>query len=161
MEKLLCPACKGPHLDVLTDSSTKLEVDSCPECLGTWFDRAELAEFYRSPELIKRLLPVGGGSLHHTYEISATARACPRCRKGMERPHVGGIAVDVCRDCRGIWFDHGELRKITDIHKSRGLKGDEEVSQQIRDGMKKTGAKGGSLDVLGWFFNSFLGNKLR
>ncbi len=162
MGNLLCPACKGQPLDVLKDSGTGLEVDSCPECLGTWFDRAELAEFYKSKELMKRLIPVGGGSVHHTYEISARARACPRCLKGMERPHVGGIAVDVCRECRGIWFDHGELRKVTDIHKSRGLKGDEEVTQQIREGLRGGGSKGGGgLEVLGWFFNSFLGGKLR
>jgi cyanophycinase-like exopeptidase len=79
----------------------------------------------------------------------------------MDRPLVGGISVDVCRECRGIWFDHGELRKITEIHKTRGLKGDEEVTEQVRQGMRGGGSKGGTLEVLNWFFNSFLGTKLR
>lgn len=162
MAKLPCPACQGESLDTITDSGSGLEVDSCPGCLGVWFDAAELAEFYKSPELQKRLTPVGGGSVHHTYEVSAKARRCPRCRKGMDRPLVGGISIDVCRACRGIWFDHGELRKITEIHQTRGLKGDEEVTEQVRQGMRG-GAKGGggTLEVLNWFFNSFLGNKLR
>jgi Zn-finger nucleic acid-binding protein len=162
MAKLPCPVCQGQTLDPLTDSDSGLEVDSCPGCLGVWFDAAELSEFYKSPELIARLTPAGGGSLHHTYEISARARLCPRCRKAMERPHVGGIAVDVCKSCRGIWFDHGELRKITEIHKTRGLRGDDEVTEQVRQGTRG-GSKGGSgtLEVLGWFFNSFLGTRLR
>ncbi len=162
MSNLACPVCPRQPMELLTDSSTGLEVDSCPNCLGVWFDAAELSEFYQSPELIKRLTPTGGGSVHHTYEISAKARRCPRCRNGMDRPHVGGIAVDVCRECRGIWFDHGELRKITEIHKTRGLKGDEEVTEQVRQGMRGGSSKGGGpVEVLSWFFNSFLGTKLR
>lgn len=162
MEKIACPVCPKTPLDLITDSQSGLELDSCPNCLGVWFDAAELKDFYTSPELQKRLTPVGGGSVHHTYEISAKARVCPRCRKSMERPHVGGIALDVCRHCRGVWFDHGELRKITEIHKSRGLKGDEIVTEQVREGMRGERNKGGGpIEVLGWFLNSFLGTKLR
>lgn len=162
MGKINCPVCPQTELDLITDSQTGLEVDTCPVCLGVWFDAAELKEFYSSAELQQRLTPAGGGSLHHTYEISSKARSCPRCRKGMERPHVGGIALDVCRHCRGVWFDHGELRKITEIHKTRGLKGDELVADQVRQGMKgASGKSGGTLEVLGWFLNSFLGTKLR
>ncbi len=162
MAKLPCPVCRGQRLDPIVDRQSQLELDTCPNCLGVWFDAAELAEFYKSPELQKRLTPVGGGSVHHTYEISTKARGCPRCRKAMDQPHVGGIVLDVCRECRGVWFDHGELRKITEIHKTRGLKGDEIVTEQVRQGMKQSGDKGsGPLEVLGWFFNSFLSTKLR
>ena len=55
-----------------------------------------------------------------------------------------------------------ELRKITEIHKSRGLKGDEMVTDQVRQGMKgKGGGGGGTIEVLSWFLNSFLSSKLR
>lgn len=161
MTSLLCPVCNNQKMEVLKDSTTGLELDSCPNCLGVWFDAAELSEFYKSPELLKRLTPSGGGSLNHTYELSSRPRACPRCRKAMERPLVGGISVDVCRACRGIWFDDGELRKVTDIYKSRGLKGDDEVIDQVRQGMRGERSKGGGpLEVLGWFFNSFLSTKI-
>ncbi len=161
---ILCPVCKGQKLETLRDGSTQLEVDSCPNCMGVWFDSGELETFYKSADLQKRLNPVGGQSLHHTYEISAAARRCPRCRKGMERPLVGGISVDVCRECRGIWFDDGELAKITQIYKSRGLKGDELVAEQVRQGNRpdaKGGALGDAFGVVSWFLGSFLGNKLR
>lgn len=162
MARLPCPACKRVALNALVDKETGLEVDTCPECLGVWFDAAELSEFYQSPALQKRLTPQGSGSVHHTYEISTQARGCPRCRKAMDRPLVGGITLDVCRECRGVWFDNGELKKITQIHQTRGLKGDDEVTDQVRQGMRKGGQKPGSkLEVLGWFLNSFLGTKLR
>ena len=153
MRKLRCPACKKASLEPLTDKQTGLEVDSCDTCLGVWFDAAELKEFYSSKELQKRLTPVGGGSLHHTYDISTQVRACPRCRKALEQPLVGGITLDVCRHCRGIWFDYGELRKITEIHKTRGLKGDKDVTDQVRQGMKGE-RKGPRLEVVSWFLNS-------
>jgi Zn-finger nucleic acid-binding protein len=156
-----CPACKNQELESSSDSKTSLELDSCPNCLGIWFDAGELQTFYKSSELLQRFAPVGGGSLHHTYEISASARRCPRCRKGMERPLVGGISVDVCRACRGIWFDDGELQKVTKIYKERGLKGDELVTDQIRGGMTGKPAKGDAFSVVSWFFNSFLGTPLR
>ncbi len=158
---MLCPACKKQQMETSQDPETKLEVDSCPECLGIWFDAGELETFYKSRELVKRFTPVGGDSIHHTYEISASARRCPRCRKGMERPLVGGISVDVCRDCRGIWFDQGELSKVTQIYKTRGLKGDDMVADQVRGGHSSKPGKGDAFTVVSWFFNSFLGSKIR
>jgi Zn-finger nucleic acid-binding protein len=165
MAKLLCPACKKHPLESTSDSQTGLEVDSCSECLGIWFDAGELQQFYQSKELVQRFTPVGGDSLHHTYEISTSARRCPRCRKAMERPLVGGISVDVCRDCRGIWFDQGELQKVTQIYKSRGLKGDELVTDQVRKGVsgksKDANPVEGAFSVVSWFFNSFLSTRIR
>jgi Zn-finger nucleic acid-binding protein len=162
---MICPVCKSQALEVCRDSQTQLEVDSCPQCLGVWFDGGELETFYQSPELVKRFTPIGGAALHHTYEISSTARRCPRCRKGMERPLVGGIDIDVCRECRGIWFDYGELQKVTQIYKTRGLKGDDMVAQQVRKGVagpRKEGSKvEDAFSVVSWFFNSFLSAKIR
>lgn len=165
MAKMMCPACKKQPLQSSTDSETQLEVDSCEQCLGIWFDAGELQSFYKSRELMQRFTPVGGDSLHHTYEISSSARRCPRCRKGMERPLVGGILVDVCQECRGIWFDHGELQKITQIYKTRGLKGDDLVAAQVRQGVsgkaKDSNVVEEAFSVVTWFFNSFLASKIR
>lgn len=161
MQPLRCPACKKQALQALTDSETELEVDTCPECLGVWFDSGELTTFYKSPQLLQRLMPAGGGSVHHTYEISTRTRRCPRCRQGMEQPLVGGITLDVCRDCRGIWFDNGELRKVTQIYKERGLQGDDMVADQVRAGHKGDGKGKDAFAALSWFFNSFLSKKVR
>ena len=38
---------------------------------------------------------------------------CPRCESALldERAR-DGIVIDVCRDCRGVWLDRGELEKL-------------------------------------------------
>lgn len=35
--------------------------------------------------------------------------ACPECRHRLAERHKSGITVDVCENCRGVWFDEGEL----------------------------------------------------
>jgi Zn-finger nucleic acid-binding protein len=38
---------------------------------------------------------------------------CPRCETGaLDERERDGILVDVCRACRGIWLDRGELEKL-------------------------------------------------
>ena len=43
---------------------------------------------------------------------------CPKCRKkSLESRTVGssGVRVEVCTDCRGIWFDKGELEAAVSV----------------------------------------------
>jgi uncharacterized protein len=38
---------------------------------------------------------------------------CPRCEQAtLDEREREGITVDVCRTCRGIWLDRGELEKL-------------------------------------------------
>lgn len=37
---------------------------------------------------------------------------CPRCEGALDERDREGVVVDVCRSCRGIWLDRGELEKI-------------------------------------------------
>src|ERR671915_1962361 len=38
------------------------------------------------------------------------ARQCPQCQKPLEqKSYRGGIHVDACLWCKGVWFDAGEL----------------------------------------------------
>lgn len=37
---------------------------------------------------------------------------CPKCRSFMEKVTYGGIGVDRCTDCGGMWFDVGEREKL-------------------------------------------------
>jgi uncharacterized protein len=38
---------------------------------------------------------------------------CPRCEQStLDEREREGITVDVCRSCRGIWLDRGELEKL-------------------------------------------------
>lgn len=38
---------------------------------------------------------------------------CPRCQKSpLEERERDGVTIDVCRACRGLWLDRGELEKL-------------------------------------------------
>lgn len=34
---------------------------------------------------------------------------CPQCGHPMMESRVREVTVDICRECRGVWFDPGEL----------------------------------------------------
>ena len=39
---------------------------------------------------------------------------CPKCGHEMATTTLGGVEVDVCPGCRGVYLDDGELEKITE-----------------------------------------------
>src|SRR5258708_22024172 len=42
---------------------------------------------------------------------------CPRCRQPLSPfsfPHTPEVGLDVCRQCKGIWLDDGEMQKIAE-----------------------------------------------
>jgi len=39
---------------------------------------------------------------------------CPRCNKPMTTRKIGDTEVDECTECKGIWFDRGELSQAKD-----------------------------------------------
>jgi Zn-finger nucleic acid-binding protein len=38
--------------------------------------------------------------------------ACPKCDEVLDRLSSGGVEVDICESCGGIWLDRGELAKL-------------------------------------------------
>jgi len=47
------------------------------------------------------------------------ARNCPRCTAGLETVSVGGVTVDGCGGCVGVWFDHRELTAMARTQAAR------------------------------------------
>jgi len=38
---------------------------------------------------------------------------CPRCETAtLDEKEREGVTIDVCRSCRGLWLDRGELEKL-------------------------------------------------
>lgn len=118
------------------DSSVGLIIDSCPQCAGIWFDAGEMKSLLQSEALKRQFLADNRVKSAHTYSLSSSERRCPRCRQVMERPVVGGITVDVCRGCSGVWLDAGELTQLVTEYKKKGLRGDDVVVEQIREGLR-------------------------
>ncbi|MGM5480693.1 MAG: zf-TFIIB domain-containing protein [Nanobdellota archaeon] len=38
---------------------------------------------------------------------------CPRCCTKMDKIHKGGVTIDVCPHCKGIFLDDGEIDKLS------------------------------------------------
>ena len=50
---------------------------------------------------------------------------CPRCETSvLDEKERDGVTVDVCRECRGMWLDRGELEKL--IARAAPAAGDDE-----------------------------------
>ncbi|MGE0489906.1 MAG: zf-TFIIB domain-containing protein [Vulcanimicrobiota bacterium] len=126
-----CPACETNSLTALTDPTTGLEIDSCADCHGLWFDGNELSQLFPSRTLHHRLTS-GEASLPPSQDEQQ--RPCPRCRQAMEKTAVADLSLDVCRLCQGIWFDRGELSALLDKVKN-GLRGDPLVVNQVTLGL--------------------------
>ena len=152
-------------MELSTDLETQLEIDVCPECHGLWFDADELRQFYTSPQLKNMFMPSRTYKPeNHTFEITTKARRCPRHPVALARTQVGDIYVDICPQCSGVWLDDGELDRLTHIYKNYGLRGDERVAAQVREGNQvksKQTALGGVMESLGSLFSTILKTRLK
>lgn len=45
-------------------------------------------------------------------EEQVSGMLCPVCRTGLALSDRGGVEIDYCPSCRGVWLDRGELDKI-------------------------------------------------
>jgi Zn-finger nucleic acid-binding protein len=106
-----------------------LVLDHCPRCGGVWFEKGEAQQLTRhSPsELWKHIPPrqaVPKPPCHGCYapldrdaercDVCGTKNelACPICDTTMARGTHAGLTLDVCERCRGVWFDHAELKSL-------------------------------------------------
>ena len=103
-----CPNCSTTELRNVEGEN--LELDYCPQCRGTWFDRGELEELLKLPR----------DNFTTPRDARRTAKVCPRCSKpmlGFLYPHTFA-AIHMCSACRGLWFDKGML---TEVRNARDL----------------------------------------
>lgn len=46
---------------------------------------------------------------------------CPKCGGDMEEIDLAHILVDKCKECQGIFFDHGELETLLESKEQEGF----------------------------------------
>ena len=46
---------------------------------------------------------------------------CPKCGGDMEEIDLSHILVDKCKECQGIFFDHGELETLLESQEQSGF----------------------------------------
>ena len=112
---MICPACRQPMIVV---EYKQIELDFCPNCHGSWFDRDELALMLESvtgreeSPFIQNLLTLPAVS------VAERKRKCPICGTRMKKlliGHQAGVLLDACEKGDGLWFDGGEVDQFVNI----------------------------------------------
>ena len=125
-----CPVCVGVRMEKLRpDREAELELDHCKRCGGIWFDHGEVDLLRRtSPKALAARVKLSDKAwvmqCHSCHvAMSRNVGTCPRCgwknellcpvcQKSLEPVLRDGLKLDVCRGCRGAWFDNVELAEI-------------------------------------------------
>jgi len=132
--RLPCPVCLGVQMEKVQigNANAALVLDHCPRCGGVWFEKGEAQQLTRhSPADLWKLIPPResgpkppchgcGTPLDRDSDKCAVCGRkneldCPVCAKTMERRRHSGLTLDVCSRCKGVWFDHGELKHVWSI----------------------------------------------
>ena len=109
-----CPICGIP---LNPEWIYNQEIDRCAGCRGCFFDYGELGAIVRLIKLY-RDVEIDEPDIETLSPIDRELHNCPADGGVMGREDFGGIPVDVCPDCDGVWLDKGELihLKITERH---------------------------------------------
>ncbi len=108
-----CPVC---GLDLVIVEYGGVELDTCLDGHGLWFDADELRQLFLAagaPEALASLEERLGKPPPGDH---GPRRKCLRCGKRMEQvaaPGPGGpVILDRCPRGHGLWFDRGELLEV-------------------------------------------------
>ena len=128
--KWSCPVCLGATLQKSTiRDSAPLTLDYCKRCGGIWFDHGEVQRLrrFKAEQLWQVVAQMEGVHRMHCHSCTALLERgadkcmdcgwvveldCPSCGTPMQSAEYEGVRLDVCRKCRGVWFDRHELAEI-------------------------------------------------
>ena len=109
-----CPGC-GKYM--IPKDIKGIQVDYCElGCKGIWLDEGE------GQQLKKKVgWDWGFNSILHDYHqkdindiMDEKRKPCPKCKEYLEQielPSGSDLYLDICRGCKGIYFDKGELKR--------------------------------------------------
>ena len=105
MEQIACPKCSRT-MDQW--ESRGVTLDFCNSCKGLWFDEGELTRHFAN-----------SGSKISEDDLKAargTSLSCPRCKSDpLVVARLGGVSVDTCNQCHGIFLDLGEVHELLGV----------------------------------------------
>ncbi|MEM7246224.1 MAG: zf-TFIIB domain-containing protein [Acidobacteriota bacterium] len=114
MSRDKCPKCPAILLDVEQEG---LHTSACKECEGSWIDISLLDHMPerepRADEVVRVFTALA------TQELESSGHTCPRCPEPLLQGSYGDVEVDVCRRCRGVFFDRFELASVFDPNTTR------------------------------------------
>lgn len=149
--RLDCPVCDGEQMQKICPSEElELFLDYCDRCGGMWFESGEVRQLrYCPPEALsglismkKQLYAVACPDCEHPMTRNAAKCSqcgrentinCPTCSSQLERVQSEQFTVDVCRDCRGVWFDNIDLSAVWNLQFQGGGASSEEGKDETTE----------------------------
>lgn len=128
--RIPCPVCLGVQMTkIRPEGDVELWLDHCPRCGGMWFDDGEVellrGSHPRSLATKVRISENASRMQCHSCHASMARNLgkctacgwknvldCPCCEKALTPLQRDGLKIDVCKSCRGAWFDNSELAEI-------------------------------------------------
>jgi len=149
-----CPVCLGVKLQKLEIGSDSLVLDHCPRCGGMWFELGEVQALGgEGPHALWKQVEerddVHRAQCHSCGAFMARNDErcpacgtknridCPICTRRLKQVEHDGLVLDVCKHCKGVWFDHHELNSIWTLERDRLVekyRGQGKVAKVARDG---------------------------
>ena len=137
-----CPVCLGVKMEKTSlgtgagDASGPLTLDHCARCGGMWFELGEVQRLRSErPESLWARIPAREERHRaqcHTCRAfvdrdapkcaacgAKTRLSCPACDTRMLQVSSSSLTLDVCKRCKGVWFDHHELEAIWEMERDR------------------------------------------
>lgn len=131
-----CPVCVGIPLQKLRfqkRDGTLLILDHCQRCQGMWFDHREVNLLRQMPphlftDKVQLTNEVFMMPCHRCHQLTSrdlkacmhckhpNTLDCPVCQKTMQVKNYAGFKLDICRQCRGVWFDSHELVQLWQVN---------------------------------------------
>jgi len=167
-----CPVCLGVKMEKtaigdgadspVSDDRSPLLLDHCPRCGGMWFEFGEIRWLRgKRPAALWKEVPtredrhraqchscralIDRDALECAVCGAKTHLDCPMCDKKMHQIRHGELTLDVCKRCKGVWFDHHELEAIWTLER------DKLVARRRAGGKLKRTAEDGSAVLLETF----------
>ena len=137
-----CPRCFSELIpEKLSKGLWNVEIDKCKLCSGVYLDKGELMTL------------TGNRPLHHltTKHLgidSGSELLCPKCGSLMDDEHPGGIEIDVCLQCNGVWLDKKELDLLKEIDSSSMKKLSPDKLAELYDANQSVSSGG----LFSWLF---------
>ncbi len=94
-----CPRCSAELTEQKASDGNRL---LCADCGGFWIDPEPLANTLRKRGIV---MPEDGGT--------AGEMLCPRDGATLATFSFGGVELDRCGQCGGLWLDRGEWEKVS------------------------------------------------
>lgn len=143
-----CPKCIHPDLVEVHPNLKNLQTGSgifnCEKCWGHWLDREPIEAYLAKQDQTKA---EAFRSVWHSPPQSISIRKCFHDQVRLHTITFHEVELDVCAQCKGLWFDALELETISGV----GL-------PKKRESGERSGIAGiDGIDVFGDIFGAIFG----